>query len=86
MTTSMNVKLFKVASPEIFIEMGFVEENDGTGDPRGVDWNLRTSNFHLLIDPWCEVKLCRINPETDYIILQVEDLYELQSVIDWIAD
>lgn len=30
-------KLLLEITPERLREMGFVEENDGTGDPRGVD-------------------------------------------------
>ena len=82
----INKELLKVATPEKLIEMGFVEENDGTGDPRGVDWNMRTKNFHVLINPWCEVSIWRLNPDTDSIKLQVEDLIDLQSVVDWVAD
>ena len=82
----VNTELLKVATPEKFIEMGFVEEYDETGDPRGTDWNIRTKHFHLLIDAWYEVQICRLNPDTDYITLRVEDLSDLQSVVDWVAD
>ena len=76
----------KIITPEKLIELGFIEENDGTNDPRGVDWNIRNSKYHLMIDPWCEVKLCRKNPDTDFIIIQVDNLHELEMVIDWIAE
>lgn len=66
--------------------MGFVEEHDGTGDPRGTDWNFRTDKFHVLIDAWCEVKIARCNPDSDYITLHVTDLFELQCVLDWVND
>ncbi len=35
---NMNKLLFEI-NPGTLRELGFVEENDGTGDPRGVDWN-----------------------------------------------
>ena len=82
----VNTELLKVATPEKLIEMGFVEEHDGTGDPRGTDWNMRTKHFHVLIDAWCEVIICRLNPDTDYITLHVDNLSDLQSVVDWVAD
>lgn len=82
----VNEKLMKAVTVEKLLELGFIEEHDGTGDPRGTDWNIRNKNFHLLIDPWFEVKLSRINPDTDFITLHVTDLSELQSIINWIAD
>ena len=81
-----NDKLAKVVSVENLIEMGFNERHDGSGDPRGTWWEIKNSNFYLSIDPWFEVKLCRINPDTDPITLIVETKYELQNAIDWIAD
>jgi hypothetical protein len=82
----VNTELLKVVTPEKLIEMGFVEEYDFTSDPIGTDWNMRTKNFHVLIDAWYEVQICRLNPDTDYITLRVEDLSDLQSVVDWVAD
>jgi hypothetical protein len=81
----VNTELLKVVTPEKLIEMGFVEENDGSGDPRGIDYNIRNENFHLLVDPWCEVKLCRLNPDTDYITIHCESIFDLQCVVYWIA-
>lgn len=82
----VNTKLLEVATPEKLIEMGFVEEHDGTSDPRGTDWNIRTKHFHLLIDAWREVQICRLKPDTDFITLHVEDLIDLQAVVDWVLD
>lgn len=66
--------------------MGFVLEHDGTGDPRGADWNIRNENFHLWVDAWCDVFLARVNPDTDQIKLDIDDYSDLQSAIDWISD
>lgn len=82
----VNTKLLIVATSEKLKQMGFIEENDGTEDSRGVDWNIRNDKFHLMIDPWCEVKLRRLNPDSDFITIHVDDLSELQGVIDFIAD
>jgi len=82
----VNTELLKVATLEKLIEMGFIEENDGSEDPRGIDYNIRNEKYHLLVDPWCEVKLCRLNPDTDYITIHCESLFDLQCVVDWIAD
>jgi len=82
----VNTKLFKVLTHETLIEMGFVEENDGTDDERGVDYNIKNEKYHLIVDPWCVVKLSRRNPDTDYITIYCESIFDLQCVIDWIAD
>lgn len=82
----MNDKLFKVLIPSKLIEMGFVEDNDGTEDPRGFEWNIKNEKFNLWVDPWCDVYLARINPDTDGIKLKIDDLYELKCVVDWISD
>jgi hypothetical protein len=82
----VNTELLKVATPKKLIEMGFIEENDGSEDPRGIDYNIRNEMYHLLVDPWCEVKLCRLNPDTDYITIHCESIFDLQCVVDWIAD
>jgi hypothetical protein len=82
----VNTELLNVATPEKLIEMGFIEENDGSEDPRGIDYNIRNEKYHLLVDTWCEVKLCRLNPDTDFITIHCESLFDLQCVVDWIAD
>ena len=81
----VNTELLKVVTPKKLIEMGFIEVNDGSEDPRGIDYNIRNEKYHLLIDPWGEVKLCRLNPDTDYITIHCESLFDLQCVVDWIA-
>ena len=79
---AMNKQLLKVATPDKFVELGFIEERYN----EGVDWNLRTKKFHLVIDMTFVVSVCRLNPDTDYIQLEVNDLSDLQSIIDWVAD
>ena len=79
-------KLFQTLTDEKLTEMGFVQEHDGTGDPRGSDWNMRNEKFHILIDAWCDVKLRRLNPDTDYIPLRVNDIGDLLNVVDWVED
>jgi len=81
----VNIELLKVVTAENLIEMGFVEENDGSGDPRGTDYNIRNEQYHLIVDAWCEVKLSRVNPDTDYITIHCESLFDLQCVVDWVA-
>ncbi len=83
-----NDKLLKeiCANGNCLIEMGFIEENDGTGDPRGVDWNIYTDKFHLWIDPWADVFLTRINPDSDHIKIVCEELWDLRGIIGFIQD
>lgn len=81
-----NSKLANTCTIDNLREMGFIEKRDGSGDPRGTHWEIKSSNFWLTIDPWFEVKLSRRNPDTDEITIYAETKSELQSIIDWIAD
>lgn len=87
----VNHKLLQVLTPEKLTEMGFVEENDGSesfffDDPRGVDYNIRNKNFHVMIDFWGEVFIRRINPDTDFITVHCETLHDLQELLNWIEN
>lgn len=82
----MNTELLKVITPEKLEEMGFVPEHDGSGDPRGTDWNIRNDKFHLWIDPWADVFLSRVNPDTDSLKLQVDTVFDLEMVVEFIKD
>lgn len=81
----VNTELLKVATSQILESMGFAKEDDGSGDPRGVDWNIRTDKFHLYVDPWCEVSVARRNPDTEYITLHVPNLNTLRAVVNWVT-
>ena len=39
-----------------------------------------------MIDCYFEVKIWRLNPDTDHITLHVTDLSELEAVVDWVAE
>lgn len=79
----MNTRLMNNAKGwERILKMGFIEENDGSGDPRGIDYNMRKNGYHILIDPWFDVKMTY--KDSDFIKLQVDDLIDLQEVIDFI--
>lgn len=82
----VNTKLLEVLSTEKLRGLGFVFEDDGSGDPRGYDWNIRNGKFHLVVDPWCEVKLSRVNPDTDYVTIHCETEAQLEEIVDWIKD
>ena len=71
-TTMAHYKLIGEATPDKLIAMGFTDEDDGTGDPRGIDWNFRNDKFHVWVDPWGEVFMSRINPDTDPITVECE--------------
>ena len=81
-----NDKLAKALTIDNLTEMGFTERHDGSGDPRGTWWEIKNSNFYLSVDPWFEVQLSRVNPDTDSVTLLIESKSELQSAIDWISD
>lgn len=79
-----NTELLKVASPDDFIKMGFVREDDRSGSSWGIDYNMRTEKFHLMIDPTYEVKLIRRDVDADAIVLHVTSLSELEEAINFI--
>ncbi len=81
-----NEKLLKLMFKDKLEPMGFKYENDGTEDPRGDCWTYKNNKFYIYVDAWGEVSLSRINPDTDPILLHIDDLFDLQRVIDWIAD
>lgn len=62
-------------------ELGFKYEGEGD-DPRSYDWNLRNDQFHIVIDPWYEVKLSRL--DSDFITMKVSDLSDLEDLINFI--
>lgn len=71
-------------STDDFLEMGFVMEDDGSGSPWGIDYNLRTERFHIIIDCTWEVKLGRMDVDNDYIVVQVDDKFDLQQLVDFV--
>lgn len=81
-----NEKLAKALQDEDLTKMGFTLEQDEDKDPRGNFYVMENDNFRLSIDAWFEVQLARRNPDTDHIIIFAETKFDLQCVIDWIAD
>ena len=81
-----NEKLAKNLDGVDLIEMGFTLEQDEDKDPRGNFYVIENDNFKLYIDAWYEVHLARKDPDTDPLIIFVETKFDLQCVVDWIAD
>lgn len=85
----VNLELIKMAVPQDFINMGFKEKVFSCSDTLNqtdVCWELNTKGFSVCIDSSFEVQMCRLNPDTDYITLHLEDLTDLKSVVDWVQD
>lgn len=81
-----NEKLLRLGFKEKLETMGFTYSNDGTEDPRGDCWIFENNLFMIYVDAWGEVSLSRKNPDTDPILLHIDELFDLQRVIDWIED
>jgi len=79
-----NTKLMQSVDVEKLISMGFTESNDGSGDPRGIDWSISNGNLSIQVDPWFDVTLCRTDCHVESLQLRVETVDELQSAIDFI--
>lgn len=82
----VNEALCSVATPEKLCAIGFIQKDDGSGDPRGIWWEYTTENFLLMLDCVMVVKLYRRNPDSDEIVVYIPDLFSLERVIDWISE
>jgi len=81
-----NIKLLQSGvTTDDFIALGFIEESDGSGSPWGIDWNFRNEKFHILIDCTFEVKLTRLDVDSDYITVVVEDKFELEQLLAFVS-
>lgn len=80
----VNKELIGLIDSETLKKMGFTENNDGTGDPRGVDWEMQNEKFILTVDPWAIVKLQKIDKDFDPITLHIDSLDELEAAVEWI--
>lgn len=65
--------------------LGFVCDKDPE-DFRGNVWKYGNDKFEILIDAWMDVSLIRKNPDTDAIIVKIDDLHDLRCLIDFIKD
>ena len=81
----MSYKNLTELKPSVLESLGFVIESDGSGNPRGDDWNYRTNDFHLSIDCYGEFKLRRDGGSV-YVTIEVENLEELQNLLDFINE
>lgn len=73
----------ETATPEDFIKLGFVKRDDGSGDPRGIDYAFDRNGFHVWIDPWFDVYISR--EDSDQININVSDLSDLACVINFVC-
>jgi len=81
-----NQKLATALQGEDLTKMGFTLLQDEDKDPRGNYYVIKNNKFSIYIDAWFEVQLRRVNPDTDHLTLLVETKFDLQCVLDWIAD
>jgi hypothetical protein len=65
-------------------EMGFIKNDDGSGDPRGIDYVITKSNYQIWVDPWYEVTITRLDCSVDDIKLEVKSREDLMQAIEWI--
>ena len=76
-----------IFTDEVLIEMGFVQEHDGTCDPRSDVWVIENERFRLTIDCWLDTNLLRLDDDAEYadpIPLKVESIDDLKGAIDFI--
>ncbi|MGL4598530.1 MAG: hypothetical protein ACRCYO_13515 [Bacteroidia bacterium] len=81
----VNEALMKTVSIDRLKELGFKEYNDGAESPFGYWWEITNEIYSVVVDPWYEIRLYQVNPDSDGIILFAEDEYELQNIIDFVT-
>jgi hypothetical protein len=64
--------------------IGFLREVDDSGDPRGTVYTMENEKFKITIDCSMDVTLERRNPDTDSIKIEVDDLFDLRQLINFI--
>lgn len=74
------------ATAKDFLKLGFIEKSDGSGQPEGTWWNLKTRNFEIDIDYTLVVSVARLNMDSDPIKVIVDDLAALGALVDWAGD
>lgn len=75
------LRIGQVLTPEKLKEMGFVRAVDNVQF-----WDFGNKNFHVMINPFGEVKVRRVNPYTDFVTVHCENLHELQKLLSLIEN
>jgi hypothetical protein len=81
-----NTKLLAVISEEKLNELGFKTVYDDTQDPRGTTYEIASTKFWVTIDAWGDVQIARKNPDTDFLNLKIETIFDLECILNWIAE
>jgi hypothetical protein len=74
------------ASDEELSKRGFVKKQDDTGSPWGMWWELQAPKFWVTIDPTNVFHLLRKDPDSDHITIVIDDLYDLDTLVDWVQE
>ena len=80
-----NVNLCNTLTHDKLKELGFLYESDGTESPWGCDWNFRNEKFHILVEPGFDVKLSRIDVDTDFIEISIDSFFDLEMLVAWVS-
>lgn len=80
----MERKLIHVLTADDLKRIGFEHEHDGTDDPRGTSWHIKNNSFHLYVDAWGDVFLCRVNPDTDPVQILADSIHDLEMAVEFI--
>lgn len=68
------------------IKLGFVKIEDDSGDPIDTFYTMKNDKFKIIIDCAMDITLERINPDTESIKVEIDDLYDLRNLIAFIQD
>jgi hypothetical protein len=78
--------LFKVLTRKKLIKLGFEEESNENENLKKTIWNMKNDAFHLIVNTFGDVTLIRLNTDSEDLKLEINDLYELECVVDWVAE
>lgn len=85
LTGIVNESLLKKATAEDLVSRGFTQWSDGTGTPWGVSYEIKTPKFLVTIDCTFVVQVARLDLDSDFIKVIIDDLHDLDCLLDWIA-
>jgi hypothetical protein len=80
----MNSIFTNGVTDEELIGIGFTKH--GGESPFDTYWQFENDKFQIYISCFGEIHLSRKNPDTDYIDVVCENIFEVERLLDWIAE
>lgn len=75
----------KILTRNELIKLGFVEEPDENEHSKKHNWSIKNNAFLLILSTFGDITLIRQNADSEGLTLQVNDLFELECIVDWMV-